>query len=75
MEEFAAVKDKVRQMVLTQRRREEMKRWIAQLREGSEIVVDDTAIRRAVTAYEEEAREKAAARSTPKKEEAVRKHP
>lgn len=75
VEEFAAVKDKVRQMVLTQRRREEMKRWIAQLREGSEIVVDDTAIRRAVTAYEEEAREKAAARSTPKKEEAVRKHP
>ncbi len=59
---FAAAKGKAREMLLRQRRREEAQRWVARLREGSEIVVDRAAIVRTVSAYEEEARQKAAAR-------------
>ncbi len=63
LQEFTAVKTQARQMLLTQRRREEARRWVARLREASDIVVEDAAIARAVGAYEEQAEEKAAARS------------
>lgn len=63
LQEFAAVEAKARQMLLTQRRREEVQRWVARLREASEIAVEDAAIGEAVAAYEEQAKEKAAAKS------------
>jgi peptidyl-prolyl cis-trans isomerase C len=64
LEAFGVVKEKVRQMLLTQRHREETQRWVARLREGSEIAIDDAAIAQATAAYEEQAQERAAARSS-----------
>jgi parvulin-like peptidyl-prolyl isomerase len=63
LQEFSQVRDKTRDLVLKQRRGEELNRWIARLREGSEIVFDDAAIKRAVAMYEEEAKKKAAAKA------------
>jgi parvulin-like peptidyl-prolyl isomerase len=63
VQEFAAVKEKAQQMLLTQRRREEVGRWVARLREASEIAIDDAAIAQAVATYEEQVKEKAAAKS------------
>ncbi len=63
LQDFTAVREKARQMLLDQRRREEARRWVARLREASEIVVDDAVIDRAVAAYEEQAKQKAAART------------
>lgn len=62
LREFTEVKEQARQMVLGQRRRGEVRRWVSRLREASEIVVEDGAISRAVAVYEEQARERAAAR-------------
>jgi parvulin-like peptidyl-prolyl isomerase len=63
LEAFDTVRDKARQMLLAQRRREEVQRWVARLREASEIAIDDAAIERAVAAYEEQVREKAGGKS------------
>jgi parvulin-like peptidyl-prolyl isomerase len=57
---FADVKAKAQEMALKQRRREEVRRWVSRLREGSDIVIQDMAIRQAVAMYEEEAKAKAA---------------
>lgn len=59
-QEFAQVKEKAREMLLTQRRREETKRWISRLREASEIVIEEDAIKQAVAMYEEQVKQKAA---------------
>jgi parvulin-like peptidyl-prolyl isomerase len=64
LEPFDAVRDKARQMLLDQRRREEIRRWVARLREASEIVIEDEAIDEAVAAYEKQARARAAARAS-----------
>lgn len=61
-QEFAAVKERARQMLLGQRRREELRRWLIRLREASEIVIEDEAIKQAVAMYQGEARQKAAER-------------
>ncbi len=63
LQEFSQVRDKTRDLVLKQRRGEELNRWISRLREGSEIALDDAAIKRAVAMYEEEAKKKAAAKA------------
>ena len=63
LQEFAKVRDKAQELLLNQRRREEMNRWISRLREGSEIVIDDAAIKQAVAMSEEEAKKKAAAQA------------
>jgi parvulin-like peptidyl-prolyl isomerase len=62
LQEFSQVKEKARESLLSQRRKEEVNRWIARLREGSEIVIDDGAIKHAVVMYEDLARKKAAAK-------------
>lgn len=64
LRELAEVKERARQMVLAQRRKEELRRWVIRLREASEIVVEDGAIGRAVAMYEEQVKEKAAARKS-----------
>lgn len=61
VEEFGAVKDKARQMLLAQRRRDEARRWIIRLREASEIVVEDAAIGKAVAGFKERLMERAGA--------------
>jgi len=63
LQEFSQVKEKARESLLSQRRKEEVNRWIARLREGSEIVIDDGAIKHAVVMYEDLARKKAAAKT------------
>jgi parvulin-like peptidyl-prolyl isomerase len=60
VQEFAEVKEKAREMLLAQRRREETKRWISRLREGSEIVIEEDAIKQAVAMYQDQAKRKAA---------------
>ena len=58
MREFAQVKDSAKEMLLKQRQREEVKRWVARLREASEIVVEDAAIAQVAAAFQEEAKQK-----------------
>jgi len=60
LQEYAAVKEKARESLLTRRRRAEVQRWVARLREASEIVIEGDAIDQAVAAYREQARGKAA---------------
>jgi len=74
LEEFDTVKERARQMLLTQRRQEEVKRWVTQLREASAISVDDAAIAQAVALYEEQARERAAAKSAKGEQKAPEGH-
>ncbi len=74
LEEFDTVKERARQMLLTQRRQGEVKRWVTQLREASAIRIDDAAIAEAVAAYEEQAREKAAARAAKDEQKAPEGH-
>lgn len=62
LQEFALAKEKAGELVLKQRRREELNRWITRLRDASEIVIDDEAINQAVAMYEDQARQKAAAK-------------
>ncbi len=62
IEEFGQVRDKARELLLTQRRREEVNRWIARLRERSEIVIEDGAIKQAVAMYDEQVKQKATKR-------------
>ncbi|HSB70534.1 MAG TPA: peptidylprolyl isomerase [Candidatus Methylomirabilis sp.] len=58
--EFTQVKEKAREMLLTRRQREELQRWVARLREASEIVVDEDAIKQAVATYEAQVKQKGA---------------
>jgi parvulin-like peptidyl-prolyl isomerase len=74
LQEFAAVKEKAREMLLTQRRREEVRRWLAQLRGASEIIVEDAAIGQAVAAFEDQAKQRAAGKSA-KGEKKPKDHP
>ncbi len=64
IQEFARVRDKARELLLAQRRREEVNQWIARLRERSEIVIEDGAINQAVAMYNEQVKQKAT-RKTP----------
>ncbi len=64
IQDFALVRDKARELLVTQRRREEVNQWIARLRERSEIVIDGGAIRQAVATYNEQVKQKAM-RKTP----------
>ncbi len=61
LQEFALAKKEAGELHLTQRRREEVNRWITRLREASEIVIDDEAISQAIAMYEDQVRKKAAA--------------
>ncbi len=63
LQEFALAKEKAGELVLKQRRREELNRWITRLRDASEIVINDEAINQAVAMYEDQARQKAAAKT------------
>jgi hypothetical protein len=54
------VKAKAQELALNQRRREEVRRWVSRLREGSDIFIQETAIRQAVAMYEAQAKETAA---------------
>jgi parvulin-like peptidyl-prolyl isomerase len=74
LEAFDSVREKARQMLLTQRRREEVQRWVARLREASEISIDDAAIARAVAAYEEQVQEKAGGKSAKGGEKGTQGH-
>ncbi len=62
LQEFTQVREKAQELRQRQRQREELNRWIARLREGSEIVIDEAAIKHTVAMYEEEAKRQAAAR-------------
>lgn len=59
VQDFSLVKEKAREMLLRQRRREETNRWVARLREASEIAIDEPAIARTVILYEERAKARA----------------
>ncbi len=59
IQEFALVRDKARELLLAQRRREEVNHWIVRLRERSEIVIEDGAIKQAVAMYDEQVKQKA----------------
>ncbi len=63
LQEFALAKKEAGELLLTQRRRGEINRWVTRLREGSEIVIDDEAISQAVEMYEDQVRKKAAAKA------------
>jgi parvulin-like peptidyl-prolyl isomerase len=63
LQEFALAREKAGELLLDQRRRVEVNRWITRLREGSEIVIDDEAINQAVAMYEDQVRKKAAAKA------------
>lgn len=59
---LAEVKDRARQGALRKRSQETLKVWVTKLREASVIEIDDKAIERAVTMYEDEVRKKAPAK-------------
>ncbi len=61
--EFGQVREKAREHLLSQRRKEEVNRWVARLREGSDIVIEEAAIKQAVDMYEDQVKKKAAAKS------------
>jgi peptidyl-prolyl cis-trans isomerase C len=64
LQDFTQVRERARELRLRQRQREEVNRWISRLREESEIVIDDTAIKQTVAMYEEEARKRAAGKAS-----------
>ena len=64
---FDEVKEQARQAALRQRSTEAVKEWVGKLRTLSSIDIDDAAIDRAITSYEDSAREKELARERTEK--------
>lgn len=63
LQEFTQAKKKAGELLLKERRREEINRWITRLREASEIIINDGAINQVVTMYEEQVKKKATAKA------------
>jgi len=64
LQDFNQVKENARELLTKQRQREEVARWVSQLRSASEIVIDDQGIDQAVAKFEAEAKQKAAGRTS-----------